>query len=233
MIKLSAFGDSVLKGIVLENDKYKHSNACFINIIKAELGADIENKGKFGSTVSVGRRTVEKNLESLKNTDSEYVFMEFGGNDCDFNWEEISENPDLPHKPQTDIREFFEVYTKMINTLKGMGKKPIILSLPPIDAKRYFDKISKGQNADNILKWLSGNKQHITDWHEMYNLETFKIAIANKIPIIDITSKFLELNDYSRFLCDDGIHPNDKGHKIIAETIIEYMREQKIVPCGV
>ena len=59
-------------------------------------------------------------------------------------------------------------------------------------------------------------------------IEVFKLAINKDIPIIDITSKFLEIKNYSNLLCDDGIHPNEKGHKIIAEAIKEYIEKRKI-----
>lgn len=229
MIKICAFGDSVLRGVVLDGNRYRHLKECFVNLVSDKLNADIKNNGKFGSTILTGEKSLERNLKQLEDDDSKYVIMEFGGNDCDFNWKEISENPDKVHRPNTEISEFSKVYTKTIEKIKAMKKRPVLLSLPPIDAKKYFNKISEGLNAANILKWLGGNKQHITDWHERYNIETFKIAIANGVPIIDITSKFLEAKDYSALLCDDGIHPNEKGHKLIAETIMQYISDNNVV----
>ena len=58
----------------------------------------IENKAKFGSTISIGKNIIFKNIELIKETKSKYVVMEFGGNDCDYNWREISENPDKYHQ---------------------------------------------------------------------------------------------------------------------------------------
>lgn len=81
--------------------------------------------------------------------------MEFGGNDCDFNWKEISEKPLEMHKPKTQIEDFVKIHTETIDKIKAMGKIPVMLSLPPIDAEKYFSRISKGLNAENILKWLS------------------------------------------------------------------------------
>lgn len=59
-----------------------------------------------------------------------------------------------------------------------------------------------------------------------------KIQTKNIIPIIDITSKFLEIKNYSNLLCDDGIHSNEKGHKIIAEAIKEHIEKRKIELIG-
>ena len=58
------------------------------------------------------------------------------------------------------------------------------------------------------------------------------MAINKDIPIIDITSKILEINNYSNLLCDDRIHPNEKGHKIIAEAIKEHIEKRKIKLIG-
>ena len=118
-------------------------------------------------------------------------------------------------------------YTRILNRIKELGKQPVILSLPPIDSERFFERVSEGLNKENILKFLDGNKRHISEWHERYNLETFKITAANNVPIIDITSKFLECSNYSDYLCDDGIHPNEKGHRLIADTIREYIKEKR------
>lgn len=58
------------------------------------------------------------------------------------------------------------------------------------------------------------------------------MTINKDIPIIDITSKILEINNYSNLLCDDRIHPNEKGHKIIAEAIKEHIEKREIKLIG-
>ena len=44
------------------------------------------------------------------------------------------------------------LYTDLIEKIKKMDKTPVLLSLPPIDSKRYFEKISKGLNGHNIME---------------------------------------------------------------------------------
>lgn len=228
MTDISVFGDSVLKGVIYENNVYKVSKNRFSNICEDILGISIENKAKFGSTINTGKQIISKNINLIKETNSKYVVMEFGGNDCDYNWREISQNPNKKHYPKSTINEFIETYTKLIVELKNIGKIPVLLSLPPIDSIKYFNYISKKLNADNILMWMEENKQFLTNWHERYNIEVFKLAIKNDVPIIDITSKFLEIKNYSELLCDDGIHPNEKGHEIIAESIKEHIEKRQI-----
>ena len=228
MSDISVFGDSVLKGVIYETNAYKVSKDRFSNICEDVLGISIENKAKFGSTINVGKNIISKNIDLIKQTKSKYVVMEFGGNDCDYNWIEVSENPNKEHYPKSTIKEFIEIYSGLINELKKLDKIPVLLSLPPIDSDKYFNYITRKLNADNILKWMEGNKQFLTNWHERYNIEVFKLAINNNIPIIDITSKFLEMKNYSELLCDDGIHPNEKGHLLIAEMIKEHIERRKI-----
>lgn len=228
MSEIYAFGDSVLKGIVLENEKYKVCKNRFSNICEDVLNVVIENKAKFGSTILIGEKSFEKNLSMLDNPNVEYVVLEFGGNDCDFKWQEISDNPNIEHSPNIEVNEFVKMYTEIIQVIKSKNKKPVLLSLPPIDAQRYMNKISKNLNKENILKWMNNNIYFLTNWHERYNIEVFKLALNNNISIIDITSKFLEQKDYSLFLCEDGIHPNEEGHKIISEAIQEHITKKKI-----
>ena len=228
MNEIYAFGDSILKGIILEDEKYKVCKNRFSNICEEVLNVVIENKAKYGSTIAKGEESFERNLEILDNPNVEYVVLEFGGNDCDFKWQEISDNPDIEHKPNVEINDFIKIYTEIIQVIKSKNKKPVLLSLPPIDSQRYINKFFKNLNQENILKWMNNNPYFLANWHERYNIEVFKLAINNNISIIDITSKFLEQKDYSLFLCEDGIHPNEEGHKLISESIQEHISKKKI-----
>src|SRR5574344_655309 len=224
--KVCAFGDSVLKGIVFDKktEKYQEIENNFANLSCSTFGVPITNFGKFGSTIDTVEKSFLRYYDRLK--DYKYIVFECGGNDCDYNWKGIAETPDQDHYPRCTIEQFTEQYTFLIQKVKEMGKVPILLSLPPIDAERYLNTLSKTLNKGNILKWLEGYVQHITNWHERYNLEVFKIARENGVDIIDITSVFLDMKDYRKCLCDDGIHPNEEGHTLIAETIKKYIENR-------
>ena len=110
----------------------------------------------------------------------------------------------------------------MIAYVRRLGSKPVLLSLPPIISDRYFEAITRTMDTlrrSNILRWLGGSVENITRWHEMYNLQLFKLAAMLDVPIIDITSPFLVERNYRALFCDDGIHPNERGHRLIAEKI--------------
>ena len=228
METIAAFGDSVLKGVIYENEHYRVADTSFQKICEDSFGITVENKARFGSTITRGEKIFEKNLELIRECSGQYVILEFGGNDCDFNWKEISEDPDRKHLPMSTIDNFTSTYVEIINAIQDMGKIPVLLSLPPIDSSRYFRHISRGLSGENIMKWMRNDKQYITNWHERYNIEIFKMAIACQVPVIDITSIFLEKKNYSRYLCEDGIHPNEEGHKLIARAIEEHVIRKNI-----
>ena len=101
--------------MLYENSTYKISQNRFSNICEDILGVSIENKARFGSTISIGKNIIFKNIELIKETKSKYVIMEFWRNDCDYNWREISGNPDKEHYSKSSITEFIEIYSYLID----------------------------------------------------------------------------------------------------------------------
>ncbi len=225
--KICSLGDSVMRGIVVKDKtvapvKYNYmiSDYGFVNICQHDLGVAIQNYACFGSTVAHGMKSIMKHEEEIRQ--SNYVVFEYGGNDCDFDWKAVSENPDIHHLCKTPIDVFHDKYVELLKKVKELGAKPVVLSLPVIDSDRFFDTVSQGLNRDNILRFLGGKTVYIEHWHEIYNLEVFKLAKSLDVPMIDITTPFLERPDYLNYLCDDGMHPNQHGHKLIADTIYSY-----------
>ncbi len=228
------FGDSVMKGIVIDKEnslqgtiKYKISDMGFAARCRRTLGIEIENFARFGSTVAQAMKFVDRYCERIKKSD--YVLFEYGGNDCNFNWEAISEEPDALHSPAVPIADFVEYYSGVIDRVRSLGARPVLLSLPILDPEKFFRHLSKGLNADNILRWLNGSIMNLDRWHERYNMEIFRLGTVKRVPVIDITSVFLERRNHFDYLCEDGIHPNDEGHALIENAIMEYLRRQKIL----
>ena len=85
-------GDSLSKGVSLNEEmkRYFFLKESFANNLKKATGANVVNLSKFGSTITLGKRRLSEKLETLK---PQIVLIEFGGNDCDFAWDEIADNP--------------------------------------------------------------------------------------------------------------------------------------------
>ncbi len=166
---------------------------------------------------------IERHSDEISSSD--VTFLEFGGNDCDFDWKMIADNPDTEHSPKTILYSFKEQFFVLIEKVRALGSKPVILSLPPIHSEAYFSFISRFMDdvqKTNILKWLGGDVGIITRWHDMYNKALFEISKLTGTSIIDITTPFEQYEgDVRALLCSDGIHPNALGHELIACSITD------------
>ena len=47
------------------------------------------------------------------------------------------------------------------------------------------------------------------------------------MPIVRLFALFF-LNKM-HYLCEDGIHPNEEGHRLIEEAIIAYLKREKMI----
>jgi lysophospholipase L1-like esterase len=222
--KITLLGDSIAKGVIYDEskDKYIIAKESFSGILEQKLKGAIHNAGKFGSTIVKGSK---KLYDDLTKSLPDIVFIEFGGNDCDFHWEDVAQNPEEEHYPNTELTVFKETLRNIVLNLKSKNVVPILMTLPPLDADNYFKWISrKSENyAENIAKWL-GNINRIYSWHESYSLSIMELAKETDTNLIDVRSAFLESENYKAYLCVDGIHPNLNGHKLIAEMIIDYIK---------
>lgn len=194
----------------------------FVNLLAGcEPWLNVKNYSMFGCTISKGVSLISRHMKDVDSSD--VVLLEYGGNDSDFDWAAVATAPDEEHLPKTPLNDFVDSYRRIIQNLREQGKKMIMLNLPPIDEKKYFTWIGNGLDRDNIKKWLGGDIHYIYEFHDGYNTKVGEIASEFGIPLIDIRSEFLRQGNYSDYLCFDGIHPNEKGHALIAQTILDYI----------
>ena len=221
--RIAALGDSITKGVVLnDQNRYSAAEQSFLDIISNELDLRIDNYGKFGCTVGYGNSVIERHATDI--ADSDYTFIEYGGNDCDFDWMKIAQDPHGEHKARTPLEEFTEELTSLVAKIRELGSVPVLITLPPIISDTYFSFFSRSmsdEQKNNIKEWLGGDIGIITRWHESYNRALFQVANQTRTQIIDITTPFDTFRgDLTSLYCADGIHPNAHGHKLIAHTII-------------
>lgn len=217
------YGDSISKGVIYDENlgKYVLSDKSYGDLLRDKLNGVVQNAARFGNTLMKAAGRLQKDV---LRKEPDIVVIEFGGNDCDFNWEEIAKDPKGDHQPNTDYDVFKSLLKGVIESLRKTGIVPVLLTLPPLDAEKYFKWISKNSAvvSEKILEWL-GSVSKIYWWQERYNAAILNIARETQTRWIDIRSAFLNNPDFTEFLCKDGIHPNEKGHKVIASKIYEYI----------
>lgn len=218
--KIGIWGDSLLKGVVFDEvtGKYRATKECAVNLFSRVFkSVDIKNNSRFGCTAPKAEANLEKSLE--KGFYADAVLLEFGGNDCDFNWAEVSANPEIEHLPNTPRPQFINSMKKMVDELIKHNIKPILSNLPPINSDMYFDWICQMErvDGDNVLYWLK-DKTVIYRQQESYSRAIENLATEYNLPLVDIREPFLEIRDYKSYLCVDGIHLNEKGQAIMCDT---------------
>lgn len=218
--KAIIWGDSVAKGVVWdsERDRYTLAKPPAAQIIAEQTGMDIINHARMGMTICDGLNVARRDLE--RGMQADIAVIEFGGNDCDFNWAQISAAPDNVHLPRTPAHLFTDKLEEIVSLARQAGMEPILLTLPPINASKYFEFISRGGLSQaNILHWL-GDKNHIYRFHERYSCLIGRVAQKLGCKLLDIRSAFLDEWNAMAMVCSDGIHPTADGQKLISSAIM-------------
>ena len=220
MKKLEIYGDSILRGVMYcpETGRY---DLCRKNRFAplAEYGIEAKNNARMGATIDRGFELLKRNLAS--GAEDTLVLLEFGGNDCDFHWADVSANPDGEFQPNTPMDRFTRTYGEMIRFVREKGGTPVIASLVPIDAEKYMNWITRNLNYQNILRWL-GDVSMLSRWQEYYSHLAERLAYEHHCPLLDLRRSFLLTHDYRDMICEDGIHPTLRGHELIDRELFAF-----------
>lgn len=216
-------GDSISRGIIFDEAKGKYSvlDKSYVALVQKKLKGIVQNASRFGNTIVRG---IGKLGREIARDRPDIVLIEYGGNDCDFVWDEVAAHPESAHEPQTDLALFEETLTGTIASLKEENIVPVLMTLPPLNADDYLKWVSH-QNPEaekSILKWL-GSVTKIYWWQERYSSSILSVAERTKTRCIDVRGAFLHSPDFRALMCRDGIHPNESGHELIAKTVLDYV----------
>ena len=208
-------GDSIMKGVTFNGSGY---HLCPDHDLPqlAARGIEIENHTKMGATIGDGLRAMDKYLTGCDSQTT--VLLGYGGNDCDYDWQAISDAPSADHSPKTAPDAYIEGMRRAIRKAQDAGAMVAVASLVPLDADRYLQFISKNRDGKNILSWL-GDAAHLYRWQEYYNALTVQMARAFGCRLVDLRTAFLQSRNFLDLLCPDGIHPTDSGYALAHKTL--------------
>ncbi len=218
MKQILIFGDSIMRGVYYSAEHGRHKLYRERFSALREKGYAVSNCSVMGATVRTGTELLKKRLTSA--TSDTAVIFEYGGNDCDFRWSDISANPTGEFSPNTPLDSFTKEYGECIEYAKHLGARVLLCNLVPLDSEKYMKWISRNLSPENILSWL-GDESMLYRWHEYYNRAAEQLAARLSCPLIDIRSPFLLSHKYASMLSDDGIHPTVEGHRIIDGLITD------------
>ena len=222
---ITIYGDSLLKCVLYENGKYT-ANHEFELAYQEKFGTKLENRSYFGSSAAKARKRMERDAKDGKPF-GEWCVIEFGGNDCSYDWSKVAAAPREWHDSYAEPEEYRENLRALVLLARQQGAKPVLTSLPPIHAGKYLSWISRNLPSPEPLYLWSGGEGRFYRRNEYYSMMNMEIARELETPLIDLRSPFLLKRDVGKYLCEDGIHPNRNGQRLMFEAFCEFTEKEK------
>ena len=211
MLRIIAFGDSTTAERSTINKVF--SIWLVEELPKYGLNAEVINSGIPGNTTSDARKRFQKDVLDQK---PELVIIQFGLNDSAIDVSLGSRDPRVP------METYAENLKSMVGELKQAGRKVILMTQNPISWTPKLKEIY-GSPPYDVEDPMGLNRLN-----SKYAQTVRDISIEFKVPLVDIYSLFSSLmasvEEDSASLLLDGIHPNDKGHKLISAKLIDEIR---------
>lgn len=187
--------------------------------LKEFLASDIAvvNKGVFNAHSESLLKRLDKDILE-ENPD--YVIIGIGGNDCNFNWNEVLEHPEQEHQPIVPAERYDANVRTMIETIKAAGITPIVMTLPPLDPVRYYQYLfsQHGSSIGHLISLLGGMEH----WHGMYNDRLIKLADELQIVKIDVRTALRQAGSLAHLISDDGIHLTPAGYREVGRVVSHF-----------
>ena len=221
-MKIIVIGDSILKGAVTGTDSghlFDIIENSSLNLAQKALGFEMDNQSVFGNVITKGLRKLNKMLERGETAD--FCIVEFCGNDSDYDWALVSENPNETHQMRTPFEDYLRIYDEMIKTLREHKITPVIMISPALCAERWFNHITNGHNKENILNFLGGDIEKPFKNQKSYDDALVEYAKKNNVQTVNMREPMLATGHFNDLMCQDGIHPNEEGYRFMSEIWIK------------
>lgn len=220
MKTVTLFGDSILYGIIVDPSNLKYVKCPDYDLRRdaTEIGIDLLNISQMGRNSFEGISEVKNYL--TRHPAPDYAVVEFGGNDCNRDWDAIIKG--LSGDVKTPIEKFKSNLKEMITTLASHNTKVALMNMPPIVSLPFLNWVAQSEQSKRIIEAFLGDVEQIYKTHESYSTEICNLAQDLSIPLIDVRAKFG--CDPTPYLCIDGVHPNPDGYRLIKNELLKYLK---------
>ena len=209
MAQIFCFGDSITYG-AWDVDNSGWANQLRAYLDRKQLEDDdlyflTYNLGIPGETTTglVGRFLSETKVRIREERPEENIFiLAYGANDS-----AVVLNQD---NFRVDIEDFKKNLENVINQAKKFGSKIVIVNITPVDEELTANPVNM-------------NKSRLNQNIQTYNEAIKELVDNNNLYLVDVNSAFMSFDHRSLF-CEDGLHLNESGHKIIFDELLKVMK---------
>jgi acyl-CoA thioesterase I len=208
-MRILIFGDSITQGFYDSQGGWaQRVRAHFDSQIIANEVDDapvVFNLGISGDTTKdILKRFKPETQARLRSKKKSVIVFAIGTNDTLYTDNGFFES--TPEKYEADLKEL----TKLA---REYSDKILFVSLFPV-----IDKLLQP------FPWSTTGKCYSTERMELFNKVLKKHCKANQLQLVDLYKPFAQASDLNR-LFFDGIHPNNKGHELIAGLVIPTLQK--------
>lgn len=208
--KINILGDSITEGYGVSCPEHS-----YINLIASRCGAICRNYGISGSRIAIQKTPSANPRFDLyfasrvdeMDTDADVVIV-FGGTN-DFGHGDAPLGSAEDRTPETFRGGLHTLYTKLIERYPDK----LIVVVTPLH--RWNENNPHGDDKPNPVGTLQDYVQIIRQVAEFYSL-----------PVLDLFASYgIQpcLTVHREMFVPDGLHPNDKGHEILANKFIKFL----------
>lgn len=135
----------------------------------------------------------------------------------------VSTREDLHAYDSFEPTDFRDNLIEMIRTLKSRNIKVLIMTRPTVVREGMSYEEIKRQNV--VFPWYGSaySVNKLLSLHRAYNRTIEKVTVQEGVPLLDLAAEF-EMHDKNGLFWDT-MHPNEKGHRLIAEQVFTRVQE--------
>jgi acyl-CoA thioesterase I len=198
-MNICIFGDSITYG-AFDPEKGGWANRVRLHLDgKDDFDDEVYNLGISGDN---SEGLLERFYSETKFREPGFLIFAIGINDSQYI---ISENQN-----RIPIERFEQNIKELITKSRKIADKILFVGLTPVD-----------ENKTTPIPWNT-DKMYKNEYVEKYNNKIKEICENDRIYFIDIFSEMTK-KDYKAMLID-GLHPNEEGHKWMADQITKELK---------
>lgn len=206
MAQVYAFGDSITYGAWDIKDSGWASLLRKYFDDKAEKDPQfyglVYNLGIPGETTEGLVKRFKPETEARFRKGEEYIFLfAFGANDSAL----ILSKGEF----KVSVEDYIRNLDTVLEDAKTYSTKLVLLNTTPVVEKVTAHVESK-------------DKSRLNEYVERYNMALDELARRHNVPVLDVYSVFRQ-HDLESLFCEDGLHPNETGHRIIFDLVTKQL----------